>query len=325
MTNTVHDQFVGAADESTYGTSVAPTDFFEIVSESINPNYERIESAAIRGPILRDDRFAPNPKGAAGDFTFDVLDKGGLKFWLNHMLGGYTLTGDGSTTPYEVTAVPASLSGKSFTLQVARYASVADALIPFVYKGGKVTQWELSAEVDGIVQCKVTCDFAAETISGTGADALATPIYPTDAQMMTFIGGDIQIGGVALPVKQVSVTGDNGLKVDRYTMRAANSTLKREPKEASMKEFGFSLTAEFESDTQSQQVAALTAAGVSATLSLAFDSPQGGTLTITAPAARLDTAPTNAQRDIGEQTITGKMLAPAAGGDAISIDWLGVL
>lgn len=312
------------ADETVYGTAVAPTDFFEIGSESVNPSYERIESAGIRGPVLRADRFAPNPKGAAGDFQCDVLDMG-FDFWLPHMFGSVTSTGDGSTTPIVATATPGTLAGTSFSLQVARYGSVADALIPFTYSGGKVASWELSAEVDGILQGKLTCDFSTETVNGAGAgDTLATPTYPVGAQIMTFIGGVCEIGGTAFPVSSVSVTGDNGLKVDRYSMRGDNSTTKREPLQASLQSLAFSLTGEFESDAQSKLVAGLLASDVLATLSLTFDSPQGGTVGITAPAARFDSAPANASRDLADQQIDGMLLAPETG-DAIKVVYTSVL
>src|SRR5690242_15415122 len=123
---TVHDQFVGVADETNYAEGVAPTDFFEVVSEDVTGAYERIESEAIRGPLLREDRWAPNPKGAAGSFEVEVLDKG-FDFWLPHMLGAV----DSTTTPGSFIATLGSLTGKSFTYQAARYASELDALVPF--------------------------------------------------------------------------------------------------------------------------------------------------------------------------------------------------
>jgi hypothetical protein len=318
---TVHDQFVGTADETVYGTPVAPANFYEFLTDGISGAYERIEAEGIRGPVLRADRFAPNPKGAAGDFEVEVLDKG-FDFWLLHMLGAVSVDG----TTQAVTAVPGETHGKSFSYHAARYASGTDSLIPFAYSGGKVTEWELTAEVDGILKAKATCDFATEYIDGKAGSgsavpeaALAVAAYPSDAQLLTFIGGSVTVGGSGFPVSQISVTGNNGLKVDRYAMRGANSTTKREPKEEAMKEFGFSLTGEFEDTSHSERVASLLATGALATVVLHFDSPQGGTLDISLPAGRFDEGPVNAAREVTTQELTGKALQPVDGTDAIQV------
>lgn len=303
---TVHDQFVGAADEATYGDATAPTDFFEILTESITGTYERIESEAIRGPILRLDRWAPNPKGAAGDLEYEVLDKGTLSFWLKHMLGSVD-----TSVPGTFTATVGDTVGQSFTVQVARDA-VGGNLIPFTYSGGKVTEWEISAEVDGILKARVACDFALEAIGANGL-ALATPTYPAGAQLLTFIGGDVAVGGTGFPVSSFTLSGNNGLKVDRYAMRGANSTTKREPQEESLKEFGLTMAGEFEDDSHSQRVAAAVASGAVADVTLNFDSPQGGTVSVTLPAVRWDEAPVNAAREVTTQEITAKVLAPETG------------
>lgn len=308
---TVHDQFVGVADESTYGTGVAPSEFFEVVSEDVTGVYERIESEAIRGSLLREDRFAPNAKGAEGSLEVEVLDKG-FQFWLKHMFGS---TSEVTGTH---TATLANLAGSSFSYQAARYASETDSLVPFAYHGGKVAEWELACEVDGILKANLTLDFADEVINGTGVDALATPSYPAGTQLMTFIGGSVTVGGTVFPVNSITLSGSNGLKRDRYTMRGANSTSKREPKAEEMQEISFELSGEFEDDTHSQRVASALASGAVATLDLHFDSPQGGVLDIAVPVARFDAAPANIARNVLEQGVSGKVLAPADGSEPIT-------
>lgn len=319
--STVHDQFVGVADEATYGTAVAPDNFYEILSESIDGVYERIESEAIRGPVLRADRFAPNPKGAGGDFEVEVLDKG-FEFWLNHIFGEVVTTGDGSTTPFEHTATLGDLDNKSFTLQVGRQASETANLIPFSYAGGKVAEWEFSAEVDGIVKAKVTGDFASETIDGTGADALAVPSYPASTQLLTFIGAACTIGGQSFAVTSFTLAGSNGLKVDRYAMRGSESTTKREPRIEGLREITFNIGSEFENTTNMERVAASIAAGALAEISFLFNSPQGGELEFVLPAARFDEGPVNAARELTMQELSGKVLDPGLPGETITARYL---
>ena len=319
MSATVHDQFIGVADETEYGTGVAPTDFYEPAGDSVTGSYERIESEAIRGPYLREDRFAPNPKGAAGQWTFEVLDKGFGK-WFKRMLGSADTTVPGTTI-----ATPGSLEGQSFSGQAARYATGGDAagaLVPFGYHGGKVSEWELSCEVDAIVKLALTLDFAKEVIDGTGVDALAEPTYPAASQLMTFVGGSVTVGGTAFDVSSVTLTGNNGLKVDRYGMRGSSSTTKREPKSEAMKTLSFELNGEFEDDTHAQRVASALATGAVATLSLHFDSPQGGTLDIEAPVARFDEGPVSIDRKVTEQDLKGVLLAPVAGTAPVTVTYV---
>lgn len=315
---TVHDQFIGVADETTYAVGVAPSFFLEPTTggDSVTGTYERIESEAIRGPLLRADRFATNPKGAAGQWTFEVLDKG-FGFWLKHMLGAVD-----TTTPGTFIATPGVLAGKSFSGQAARYASGSDSLVPFGYHGGKVTEWELSCAVDQVVKLALTCDFAKEVINGSGVDALATPTYTAATQLLTFVGADVLVGGTELVVSSVTLTGNNGLKVDRYGLRGASGTTKREPKSEDAKTLAFELNAEFEDTTQVNRVANALASGALASLSLTFNSPAGGTLTVSCPAGRFDEGPVQIDRKVTALDLKGMVLAPADGTAPITVTYV---
>jgi hypothetical protein len=120
----------------------------------------------------------------------------------------------------------------------------------------------------------------------------------------------------------VTLSGNNGLKVDRYGMRGANSTTKREPKAEAMQEISFELGAEFEDVTHVNRVAAAIASDAIATLALHFDSPQGGTLDISMPVARFDEGPVSVDRKITEQSLKGKVLAPADGSQPITLTYV---
>ena len=84
---------VGLAKESTYGTAVTPSRFFEFTSEGLKPAVARLESKGIRAGAraFRNDRSQPVPKGAAGSLEFEVPTKG-FAFWLEHLLGGTVTT-----------------------------------------------------------------------------------------------------------------------------------------------------------------------------------------------------------------------------------------
>ncbi|MEU8086334.1 phage tail tube protein [Micromonospora sp. NPDC049101] len=284
----IHDSYLGVAEEITYGTAVAPARFLEMVSEGLAGKYERIESQGFRAGqrVLHRDRFVPNPKGAGGDLKLEGQDSS-LGLLFKHAFGAVsTGTAAGGFTPHTFTV--GTLAGKSLTVQVGRVDN-AGVVHPFTYEGGKVTSWELSNAVDGVLEFSVELDFAREKIgAGTGAYAVATPTYSTSAQLFTFVGGSVEIGGTPFGVADISIKGDNKLKDDRWS-----TVGKREPLEEGMREYSFDLKGEFEGLTHANRVAAAVASGALATLSLKWASPQGGELTITAPVARFDEGSVN--------------------------------
>jgi hypothetical protein len=309
----VFDQFVGLAGESTYGTLVAPASFYEFQSEGISGKYERIESEAVRAGtrVLRNDRWAPNPKGAEGDLKLEVLDKG-FDLLLKHMLGAEALgtpAGGFQTNTYTV----GDLKGKSLSTQIGR-ADNTGTIIPFHYKGGKVKGFELSNAVDGILNLSLDMDYAGELIgAGAGAQALATPTYIAGTQLFTFVGGAVTIGGTEFAVSDASIKAENGLKTDRYFLRGVNGTTKKEPLEEGLREYTFELKGEFEGVTHYNRVAASVAANAVAAITLTWDSPQGGQLLVTLPFGRFDEGPVNADgMKIVELNLSGKALTDGA-------------
>lgn len=300
----IHDSYLGVAEETTYGTPVAPSRFFEMMSESITGTYERIDSEAYRAGqrVLHQDRFAANPKGAGGDVKLEALDSG-FGLLLTHALGAVTSgTPTGGFTTH--TATVGGLDGKSLTVQVGRVDNTG-GLHPFTYEGGKITTWELSNAVDGVLGVSFEFDFARETIgAGAGPYAVATPTYGVGAQLFTFVGGSVDIGGTAFAVSDIAIKGDNSLKADRWA-----TTGKREPLEEGMRSYEFELKGEYEGLSHSQRVAAAVASGAIASVSLTWASPQGGELAVSVPAGRFDEAPVNFDgAKIIEQSLKGVAL-----------------
>jgi hypothetical protein len=286
---TVHDSYFGAADESTYGTAVAPSKFFEFTDEGIEGKYERIDSEAIRAGtrVLRSDRFAPNAKGAEGDVKMEVLS-GGFDFWLKHMFGTVSAGApSGGFTTY--TATLGDLNGKSFTAQVGRVDNTGTK-VPFTYQGGKVKEWELANAVDELLKLSVTCDFAKETIgAGTGAYALATPTYVANTKLFSFGGGTVTVGGSSFDINDFSLKASNGLKDDRYFIR--NNGMKSEPLESELRKYEWSVKGEFSGTTHVNRVAAAIASGAVADLTVLWDGPDGSQFKVQMPFARFDEGP----------------------------------
>lgn len=300
----VHDSYLGMGEETAYDTPIAPARFFELQTESFAGKYTRIDAKGVRAGnrVLRNDRWAPNFKGADGTVKLEVLDSG-FGLLLKHMLGAIaTGTPTGGFTPY--TATIGTLTGLSSTWQAGRYATDG-TLTPFTYSGGKVHNWELSAAVDGILELSLAMDFAEEHIgAGAGPLALATPTYPAVSQLFTYVGGTVTVAGTAFYAHDVMFKGDNSLKVDRFFM--ANNGFKKEPLEQELRKITWELKGEFDGMTQFNRVAAATNAGATAAIVANFATPQGAALSVNIPAARFDVGPPHVDgAKIPEITFTG--------------------
>ena len=315
------DAQVGFVDESVYATAVAVTKFLEFTSENIQGTYERIESNSLRAGerFQRESRWAPNPKGAAGTVEFEVMSKG-FAYFLKHMLGDVATAGPTETVVYTHTGTVADTTGQSFTCQVGRPDS-GDTVRPFTYEGGKVTGWELSNSVDGLLMARLDMDFAREVTTGTGAYALQTASYPSDVHMLSYIGGQVSIDTTDVDVYDASVRVDNGLKTDRYFLNASGGAVKREPLESALRQGEVSLTLDFDGMTHYNRVLSATAAGAQAEVELqwAGEILTGATtltslVTVTIPEVRFDGAtPTVNSPELLQLPLSGKVLAPASG------------
>lgn len=279
----------GFSDETTYGTAVTPvTNFFEYESESIEESEGRTEGDPLRlgSGFVRSDRFTPYFEGAAGTLQLAVMSKG-FGFFLKHMLGQVVTTGPAEISAYTHTGSEATLLGKSLTMQLNRPFNPSGTNQPFLYKGGKITEWTLANSVDG----NLLLDLALDFMQVDTATALATASYPASMDNLTWAGGVVTVGGTAYDVTEITVQGNNGLAVDRRQVRG--NTDKKEPT-SSRREGSFSIKADFESMAQRARVHAATRAGALAEITGTWNGPTllGTTVfpqfKVTVPAARFD-------------------------------------
>ena len=282
------DHQLGIVDEVTYGTAVTVTKFFEYNSESITETEGRTEGDPLRSGtfVQRNDRFTPYFAGAAGTVQLDVMTKG-FGYLLKHMCGSVATTGPAETSVYTHTGTVGELIGDMFTLQLNRPFHPAGTNQPFTYSGGKVTKWTLSNSVDGNLVCDLDMDF--QTVSD--AIALATAVYPTSMENLTWAGGVVSIGGSAYDITEFSASMDNAAAVDRRFIRG--NTLKKEPTNG-RRQIEFSLSADFDSLTQRNRAHASTRSAALAQIIATWSGPTllGSTLfpklVLTIPAARFD-------------------------------------
>lgn len=309
---------LGLGMESTYGTYVAPTRFYEFNSESLTPDVRKLYSFARgSGRFQRASRVRTFVVGGNGDVELDVVTKGFGKIF-EHMLGAMASSQVASTAEYKHTATPATngLAGKSLTVQVGR-PSTDGVVRPFNHLGGKIGGWTLSAAMDEILKLALTFDFKSVETSS----ALATASYPSGAAPLTFLDGTLTINGSsAATLKSVSLSGANAMDVERRSF----GNVKREPIENGE----FAITGEFASEFESLDAYNAWIAGTQqANLVVTFT---GGTIPTTSNPYKLvltlpvieytGSAPQVQGPEVLQQNLPFKALAPSSG-NIITIDY----
>src|SRR5215469_12665357 len=262
---------VGAVAESTYGTAVTVTHFYEFLSENFQfvpawldgmglkagQAYNRATRTVVSQFDVNGDLTMEHTSGEAANAVADSMG-----FWWKYALGS-TLTTPTLVlgTAYKQVHTNGSKAGQFMTVQVGRPQISGVTVQPFTYQGVKVTDWEFSCNDNQIAQLKVTIDGQTE-LTSTG---LAAASYPTPNGLFSFanasiftIGGSAATasgettitGGTAIQsrVSAVTITGSNPMKTDRYGL--GNQGLKGEPIENAIPTITGTLTTEFFSRTE---------------------------------------------------------------------------
>lgn len=325
LTTLAANTVVGTYVAGIYGRGGTPTRFFDITPpESMKLQTQRIESAGLRASnkVLKSDKWAINRTGAAGAIKLEVQAKQ-FGLILKHMMGSIATTGP-SDSAYTHTATIGPMFGKSLLQQIGKAFTQSQVVQPFTYPGVKIIDWTLSCAVDGILTLDLTLDAQDEQVSV----ALAAASYPTNSELLTYAGGLVQVGGAECDVTDFSLKCTMGYNADRRFLR--QNTLQKEPAEAAMRDFEFSMTAEWTDMLQYNRFAASVRANALAALSAAWTAPIliGATsvpsLTVTAPAARFDTdSPVITGPELIPLPLTGKLLnTPGGTNDACSIAYV---
>lgn len=262
---------VGAVAESTYGTPVTVTHFYEFLSENFQFVPAWLDGQGLKAgqAYNRAARTVVSQQDVNGDLTMEhtigsaanaVADSMG--FWWKFALGSALTTPTLVLgTAYKQVHTNGSKAGQFITCQVGRPQISGITVQPFTYTGVKVTDWEFSCNDNQIAQLKVTCDGQTE-LTSTG---LAAASYPTpnglfafsDATVMTLggtvstAGGETSISGgttIASRVNGITITGTTPMKTDRYGL--GNAGLKGEPIENAIPTLTGTLSTEFFSRTE---------------------------------------------------------------------------
>lgn len=295
---------LGLAAESTPGTAVTVTRFYELISESIVQEIERIESEGIRSGqrVIRSEDWTAGTQKISGDIELELSSKN-WALLFSHMLGTVVTAGAG---PYTHTCTPGDLSGKSLTIQAGR-PGIDGTVRPFTWAGCKIASWELSCAVDELA--KVTLSIVG--MSETTGTALATASYTASNALFSFTHAALTVAGSAFPVKEVTLSGDNGLDAERFYLGQATTS---EPLEASLRDYSGSLIADFLDLTAYNRFVS----GTEAALVLTFT--RGTDIIAITTNVRFDgSSPTVEGTDILEQSLDFKCVGASTDAGAITV------
>lgn len=218
---------IGVKKETTWGTRVAPTSFYEYESEGIKHNRNRIVSRGLRAgrTFQNSGRRVTVTRDASGPVSLEVPNKGfGV---LLDLLHGNTVTPtqQAATTAYsQVHNIGASDPSKSATIQVGR-PGTDGTVRPFDYVGAQVTDYTFSCDTGGFLMASFTFDCKDEDTSQT----LASASYPTGLESFDFSqASTVTVNGtdVSDRVTSFNLSGSAARKTDRYFLGAGGTKAK---------------------------------------------------------------------------------------------------
>lgn len=309
----INKQF-GFVNESTYGTAVTVTRFYEPDEASFKANVARQGDVTLRAGSLAPSlaQTVPYVLGATGSVKGKVPTKG-FGLMLTHMLGASSVA-TVSDSNYTQTHTLGSLLGRMMTAQIDRPLNPAETSQAFTMLGGKVTSWSLECSVDGSLMYEIELD--GQTLST--AISLATASYPSAATAFSWIAASVSIDSSAAEVKRWKISCSNAMNTDRRYLRA--SALKKQPLENAHRDIDWEVDLDFVSLDMYNKLVATSATGTAISLDMTCDGPiaHGGTtlprVTVATTSARIDDI------DFDEsgyepimQKLKGKILTPASG------------
>lgn len=272
MTAAGIDAQIGFADETTYGTYVAPTRFYEFVSETVKFNVARLQSAGIRPGRRLQHRWKPGAKSVSGNVIMELVPQDLAFLWKN-IAGNPVTTG---TDPYTHTfAGLGDIDSKSVTMQIGR-PDETGVVRAFSYTGVKFPQAKIQAAINEYAML----DLSVYGRDETTAQPLASATYDAEHNPFVFTEGSLSVASSDVPVTAVDMSFDLKLGVDRHRITGTVGDVAR-PRKAlvnGVADVTGSFTADFSSLTAYNRYVN----GTEAQLVLVFNAAADAQMTITA-------------------------------------------
>lgn len=251
---TTQDASIGFAQESTYGTYVAPNRWLEYTDESLdfNKNIKQGQGLRVGGRVARSARRVVPTADAGGDYSIELTSKG-MGMLFDAALGSSTSTLVAGTTYQQVFTL--GDSPKSLTIQKG-LPQIGGTIDAYSFLGAMVNQLQLTFANDDIGSAKFTFDCKDLTT----AQAYAAPSYPTAPSLFHFANWSIQTGTLTAPTatalasmvspvadfRSADLTINNNLRTDRFNGGAAG---RKQKPTVGLREITGSATVEYDSTT----------------------------------------------------------------------------
>lgn len=292
---TPQDCSIGVVAESTYGTYVAPTRFYEFTDESFDwkPNRKQGEGLRVGGRVARSGRRVTTTVQGEGGLEVEAVTKG-LGVLLKAALGTGTPTlVSGSTYQHNFT-----LGDTLDSLTVQKGIVDASGTVrAHSFLGCSVSQWSFSAPNDDVA--KFSFDFDVRDLDT--AQSYATPSYPSTPSLYHFAQAAATYSGtVTVPTATALATGgtaatdirdfelqvNNNLAVDRFNYGAAG---KKSKPTVGLREISGKFTSEYAANGYRDDFIADTERAIVVTLTSSEALSTGtATLQVVLPAVKLD-------------------------------------
>lgn len=203
-----HAAWIGFGIESTYGTAVARTKFFEFDSESLDFKTGLTPKPSVRGVDTDLNRACKIKKDVGGTVDFAVTYSN-MEVLFKHALGSNSTAGAGPYT-HSITLAAALPTGLS--IEVNRDAANVGAGSSWLYEGCQIDSMTLSHEPEGFLMASF--EFVGEDSSNT---TISTPTFAT----FDGISWDelvVTLNGTTINVMSYELKLSNNLAKDRFKL-----------------------------------------------------------------------------------------------------------
>lgn len=295
------DCSIGLKKEPTYGTAVVVDRFLEFTSESIDFDRTFYQGQGMRpgSRLARSGRRALTKDGGKGDIELEVPTRGlGTFFEAIMGVGSSSMVSTGLYQQLFTLIKDDFLPSVTLQKGIPRLgANVVDA---YTARGAVCSSFELSMANADVL--KLSSSWTAREIDTSVA--YATPSYAAAAELFTFVGAGLVVGGVvtvptgtALAVggttvaniRDFSISVDQKLDSNGYNMGGAGKRSRRPA--VGVAEVKGRVTAEYDATTFRDALAAQTPMALVATFQAATDITPGNkpTVQVVVPDIRFDT------------------------------------
>ena len=258
----------GFSAETTAGTRVTPATFLPYLSEGVKHTIDRNVSQGLRAGRRTQSVWRAGRQMAKGPVNFELAPQGFTKLgkW---MMGGISTTGSG---PYTHVITPLTLDDEYMSMQFNMPDESGTNRLKDIY-GAQCVDWSIGLTVGELATCAV--NLTAMEVSYS--QSLASASYPSGWNPFSYISGSLTIAGSAYEPEEITITGNNGLAVDRHRIRSTNGQWPVQAREAAFRQYGGTLNGDFFSLTAYNRFVS----GTEAALVLTLSDGASASLTIT--------------------------------------------